>query len=295
LVDNEGEKFAYRFFDNSTDWKTFNLNWDDFFRRGGQATDIPNDGMTLTDVQSIAIHIMTEGAYSHSIRQCFSIDNVQLICDEEIIDNDAMDITIHAKGDYGAELMTLQINGKNVGEWTVSTNWEDYQYIHEGAINQLRVYLSNHQYVQGNIDYNLNIDYVVVGEETIQTNAPQTYGTAVKIDGKYCSKGSDFQKEKLFCKGYIQYMGDIPNNRIGLPETRLSLSPNPARHYLQIGLNETDNIKAINIFDISGRTYQAQSKLIDNNISIYHLPKGIYWLQLSLQDGITMVERFIKN
>jgi len=295
LIDNGGEKFGYRFFDSSTDWKNFNLNWDDFFRRGGQAADIPNDGMTLTDVQSIAIHIMTDGAYEHTISQYFRIDNVQLICDSESVDNDAMNITIKAKGDYGQELMTLQINGENVGAWTVSTDWEDYQYTHTGTIDQLRVYLSNHVYVQGSIDYNLNIDYVVVGEDIIQTNDPQTYGTAVKIEGKYCNTGSDFQKEKLFCKGYIQYIGVLPNNKIAASETGLTIYPNPAEHYLQINFLETADIKSVNIFDISGKPYLTEMRLTENKMDIQQLPNGIYVVQIDMRDGTRQTERFIKN
>jgi len=295
LVDNKGEKFAYRFFDNTTEWKIFNLNWDDFFRRGGQSTDVPNDGMTLTDVQSIAIHIMTDGAYEHTIHQYFGLDNVKLICKEEIIDDDAMNITIHAKGDYGAELMTLQINGANVSEWKVSTDWEDYQYVHTGAINQLRVYLTNHEYVQGSIDYNLNIDYVAVAEDIIQTNAPKTYGTAVKIDDKYCSTGSDFQREKLFCKGYIQYIGAIPNNKIAVSETGLTIYPNPANNFIEFNFPDIDQIKSVHIYDVNGTSYKEQSELTGNRIPIQSFAKGIYWLQVSLQDGTKIHQKIIKN
>ncbi len=116
-------------------------------------------------------------------------------------------VVINAAGDEGLELMTLEINGENLKAWTVSTNFQDYNFTYSGTIQSLRVRLSNHDYVPGQIDYNLNVDYIIVDGNTIETNAPETYGKGVKLTdvAGYCNEGTDFTNEKLYCIGYFEY------------------------------------------------------------------------------------------
>lgn len=126
-------------------------------------------------------------------------------CPSDPSQTPATTVTIRAKGDEGLEQMTLQINGVDVTSWVVTTNWQDYTYQHHSNINELRVFLSNQQQNPA-LDYNLHIDYTIIGDTQIETDAPETYGEGVLIDGNFCGSGYAFTTEVIYCIGYIEYL-----------------------------------------------------------------------------------------
>jgi len=131
-------------------------------------------------------------------------------CEEGECLTDDVPVTIHARGNEGAEIMVLHINGVDVGTYNVTDTWADYTYTHQGGIYQLQVHFTNDEYEPGVLDHNLYVDYVTVGTQTIETNAPSTYGTAVRIGDQWCQAGYDFEPEILACAGYFEYYFGSP-------------------------------------------------------------------------------------
>lgn len=209
-------------------------------------------------------------------------------------------ITIKAKGDYGEEKMTLQINGEDVKAWITPSNWQEYTLSYDGVIHQLRVFLSNHQYVADSIDYNLNIDYVNINSNTIETNAPENYGIGVKIDGNFCNQGNNFTVEKLFCPGYIEYIDDCDNGLDKLQtlkQSEISVYPNPAKDNLNIVLKDINKFQNINLYSTAGKHLWSTEGVTTNEIKIplNQFSTGMYILNIQLKDGTTITDRIIKN
>ncbi len=154
---------------------------------------------TRGPLQFMLTNMPNEGIIDNIIKS----NNVITACSPTGIVNQ---VIIRAKGDAGQELMKLKINEQYVFDWIVTKDWHDYPFNYFGNIDELRVYLSNHYYEAGVVDYNLNIDYVIVNSDTLNTNSPTTYGESVRIDPDFCASGYNFTVEKIFCPGFIEYI-----------------------------------------------------------------------------------------
>jgi|GEM_PF-2528189 len=209
-------------------------------------------------------------------------------------------ITIRARGKEGAEIMVLHVNGVDVKTWeNVADTWQDYTFKKYGNINLLRVYFTNDYYEPGVIDHNLYVDYITVGAETIETNAPSTYGTAVRIGDSWCASGYNFETEHLLCNGYFEYINNCgAANKVEEEEiTTFTLYPNPATNFIHIDIN-IENVEhngKIVLYDMNGQ-YLYEQEIISKEMTVptHDLPAGMYLIRLNTNDGTQAVKRFVK-
>ncbi len=67
--------------------------------------------------------------------------------------------------------------------------------------------------------------------------------------------------------------------------------PNPANDIIK--LVNTNAIESLNLIDISGKTIMSEIPVTDGYITVSHLKSGTYFIQLSLTNGSTTVEKII--
>ncbi|MEM7037787.1 MAG: T9SS type A sorting domain-containing protein [Bacteroidota bacterium] len=75
----------------------------------------------------------------------------------------------------------------------------------------------------------------------------------------------------------------------------LKLSPNPATDHLRLEGTAFDNIRHLNIVDMTGRTLLQIRQDQHQNIAIGQLPAGTYFLQCTFEDGHMETRRFLKQ
>ena len=70
------------------------------------------------------------------------------------------------------------------------------------------------------------------------------------------------------------------------------IHPNPVSDVLHI---ETENLKQIEIIDMSGRVVIRQTQCSDKErVNVSHLKEGVYFIRLTTRDNRIVVERFVK-
>ncbi|GAK90864.1 hypothetical protein JCM19297_163 [Nonlabens ulvanivorans] len=72
----------------------------------------------------------------------------------------------------------------------------------------------------------------------------------------------------------------------------VSLYPNPVQDVLLIDSN-IELTKAV-IYDLNGKILQ-ESTINNNELPVAHFSKGIYFIELSNENGDKVVERFVKG
>ncbi len=108
-------------------------------------------------------------------------------------------IVINAKGVVGDEIINLEIDGKVVKEWTVTTAYADYTAT--GNVNGLiRVNYTNDDQDKRDLQVNL----ITVAGKTYQAE-DQEINTGLYANGS-CGGGS--KSEMMHCSGYIEFVTD---------------------------------------------------------------------------------------
>ena len=116
-------------------------------------------------------------------------------------------IQIAASGSEGGETMALVIDGETVQTWDVTTTQAVYTYQASSgvAIEDIRVEFTNDVYdPDNNIDANLNVDYLQLGDTRYETEAPTTFSTGTWLPADGVQPGFR-QSETLHVNGYFQY------------------------------------------------------------------------------------------
>ena len=72
----------------------------------------------------------------------------------------------------------------------------------------------------------------------------------------------------------------------------LTISPNPAKNNVNI---TGSNMKQIRLLDYAGRVVEMKEVANNTaiNISVSHLPKGLYLVQATYNDGSTKTEKLV--
>ncbi|MCC6410719.1 MAG: lamin tail domain-containing protein [Saprospiraceae bacterium] len=111
--------------------------------------------------------------------------------------------------------------------------------------------------------------------------------------------GSQFDSDSPYTSGYQllpRYNNDI-STLVGLKETDFSqevtLAPNPATDWLRV--TSTVQFDALRLYNAQGQILQSWNKPdMQENISVYGLPAGIYHLRFE-KDGGVWTTRFVKS
>ncbi|NND97094.1 MAG: DUF4347 domain-containing protein [Pirellulaceae bacterium] len=117
-------------------------------------------------------------------------------------------IAIQASGSTGQESMSLQIDGVTVETWeNVSTVGNTYNYTVSEVVtaDRVRVAFINDLYDDANgIDRNLTVDFIQVGEQTLQSESSSVYSTGTWLAADGITPGYG-RGETLHGNGYFQY------------------------------------------------------------------------------------------
>ncbi len=112
-------------------------------------------------------------------------------------------ISVRASGTTGEEIVELQIDTQPVATFALSTDLQDYGYVHPTSLSpsQIRVAFVNDLY-DPPIDRNVLVDHIVLDDTIYESEDPLVLSTGT-WDGT-CDPGFK-QSEELQCGGYFQY------------------------------------------------------------------------------------------
>lgn len=116
-------------------------------------------------------------------------------------------IGINARGDEGAEVFQLLIDGNAVETFYATDQYQTFQYQADGIVtaDQVRIEFLNDDWdPANNIDNNLVVDFISIDGEVFQTEAPTTYSTGTWLSQDGIEPGFR-QSEVLHTEGYFQY------------------------------------------------------------------------------------------
>lgn len=78
-------------------------------------------------------------------------------------------------------------------------------------------------------------------------------------------------------------------------DNKLSITPNPAQEYLEIITPPENSVKDVRIFDAAGRQVLWKTDVRNRRVSIQQLSKGIYVMQMRMQNDKVIYHRFVKQ
>lgn len=123
-----------------------------------------------------------------------------------IPDRVMMGVTIEfrALGSTGEERVELQLDGVTVETFDLTTDMTTHVYEHDGADpGSIRLDFVNDFFGRG-IDRNVQVDFLRVGAETIQTEGSAIHSTGTFDSATGCSPGNK-RSEWLHCAGHFEY------------------------------------------------------------------------------------------
>ena len=181
-------------------------------------------------------------------------------------------IIMRAKGVKGEEKIQLQIGGKTIETFTLTTNWADYS-ASASAQGTVRLVYAND--IPGR---DLEVDYI--SKNGIRYEAEdQKINTAAYQNG---TCGGSYT-QRMDCNGYMEF-STLGKKQSSIPELGdIIVSPNPASTSIQLqfiqGLNEQQANLAI--YDALGRKVLS-TEINSNNqeINVSNLPSGLYILDV---------------
>lgn len=122
--------------------------------------------------------------------------------------NTGSKILVSARGDEGGERFNLVVNGQIRRTYTVTstTDFQTFSYTHTGTVEaeDIRIQFINSQWIPGQVDSNLNVDYIVVDGKAYQTESPAVFSTGTWTSANGISPGYR-ESETLHTNGYLQF------------------------------------------------------------------------------------------
>lgn len=126
-----------------------------------------------------------------------------------------------------------------------------------------------------------------------------TYGPFPGTPGKAPTEVDIFSGGGALTSGYDNYFARAVNtatlnvNDIASVEgVKIKIYPNPASDYINV---EADSkVKTIKLVDASGKNVGSEN-IHQNKIDVSSLEKGVYLMELQLEDGTVTIQKFIKK
>lgn len=112
------------------------------------------------------------------------------------------EIVVRARGNSGAEVMELVLNGQVSATWTASTQWADYTYTVDSAlaVSDAEVRFVN----DGGVTRDLFVDYINIAGTKLQSEHSSTVSTGTFVPGAGCVERSSIS-HALHCAGSFDY------------------------------------------------------------------------------------------
>ena len=186
----------------------------------------------------------------------------------------ASTLTIHGRGNCGAEIMVLEIDGSDVATWTMSNTNADYIY-NDYTGGSVKVKFTNDGGYQG-CDKNVYVDYLKVDNTTYQTESTATRNGCGTPEWLWCTGNFDFGNLNSGSGS------SAASSSILQQELPLSLYPNAVEIDGTLtlnrgGLEDTDAY----IYSIGGRLMSRQIIRKNGVIDVKGLPSGMYLLKVN--------------
>ena len=116
-------------------------------------------------------------------------------------------IEVRAVGTTGEERIELQVDGETVATFELTRQMASYLYEPSGGVDgdEVRVEFVNDGRTARGADRNARVDFIVVDDETYQSEDPSVFSTGTYLSSSRCAPGAK-QSEWLHCNGYFSYM-----------------------------------------------------------------------------------------
>ena len=116
-------------------------------------------------------------------------------------------IEIRARGDEGSEQFNLQVQGRLVGTYQVTSEMQTFRYTHSETVgaDDIRVEFINDQWdPAAGIDSNLTVDFIAIDSEKFETEDPSVFSTGTWKAEDGIVEGNR-ESETLHTNGYFQF------------------------------------------------------------------------------------------
>lgn len=116
-------------------------------------------------------------------------------------------ISIRARGNEGGEQFRLIVAGSNVGTFTTTTNYQNFNYTAAGDVDagDVRVeFINDFWDPENGIDNNLTVDFITLDGTQFQTEAGDVFSTGTWLSGDGVVPGFR-NSETLHTNGYFQF------------------------------------------------------------------------------------------
>lgn len=106
---------------------------------------------------------------------------------------------------------------------------------------------------------------------------------------------SAYKKLVYYKKGNIEFGTPLSSEDFQFENENFRVYPNPFIDEINLEGFEPNEIKTIEVFDVSGKVLlQVPPNLAGNSINLYSIPKGIYFLKVGLKNGNTFNKKIVK-
>jgi len=187
-------------------------------------------------------------------------------------------------------------NNDNYISTVSSTTWDGTQWVDDGTITY--IVDANGNRMSETEEYSGNSDTITYTYDmtTLMSNFANPFADYTGFiylfeDYPYVNKVLSFSNSDGLSRSTYDYNNVLSvNDVVGNRTIQLDVYPNPAIDIVTI--KSSENIKHINVFNTLG------SKVIStqhNELNVSHLSKGLYFINISLENGSIVVKKLIKK
>lgn len=94
--------------------------------------------------------------------------------------------------------------------------------------------------------------------------------------------------------GTFEY-SDLRSLNFTLPDTEITLAPNPVSDVLKVNLRDNTGVRKIRLYSLEGQVLLNQNEYTDAGIAVRQLPAGLYFLTITYPDGRTITRKVVKQ
>ncbi len=118
-----------------------------------------------------------------------------------VADAQFSDVLIRARGTSGNEWISLEINKKEMGQWQLSQDYQNYIFTPKSSLEVGELTVS---YINEAPRQDVRVDYIKVNGKKYETEHSSTFSTGTWSRGQGCTDGNK-KSEWLHCEGLISY------------------------------------------------------------------------------------------
>ena len=198
-------------------------------------------------------------------------------------------VTLRARGVSGVEQLEVRHKGEVVGEpLTLSPEFQEYSLSVEDATGTFEVAFINDAIEADGTDRNVQVDYLIVKEDTLQAENQALNTGSWNRELRRCGGVSS---EWLHCGGYIAFNVDSNIQRASpsaakslISSSEFTVYPNPSHDQVRVSLPSILAGRVqIQLIDLTGKVvrekyFQHQRQ---TNLSLRHLSPGTYLVKVT--------------